>query len=423
MIEDLAENLVYGRKVLVRALPNSGRSLLLEEVARRYAEVTGEQPIIVRPGDGQTPESVVRAVTREVRKVASAALLIDDWGYMMRSSPSTPWQQRLNSLCVDGPLGNVVGVLLTASSGENLSQTGIPGSPLADAVHEVRGMPIPEAVDMVEQLRKHGVTLPRAEALVESFGGHTRLLEAAQSGDPREEVRRCMFQIAAKVGNEGASRILNLSRKPGLHLAYQPSDEHLVPAVYAPFPGRTAVLPALHQAGLADLLPGSGDSWPASQSRSSDRLSARLMAGDDAYWFDRYMYSALPELLQTLNRVSLTLNGRAMTLRLLSGSPRSPVGSTDATHVVSAFSAFARRGLTVQWHWVDQRDIIPMHDRQLVFRSQTDGYHLPPADRIVGRVSPGNEVDAYLPRAPLGRMESAWSRSKCWACLSPSISH
>ncbi|HEY2042657.1 MAG TPA: hypothetical protein VGH11_08275 [Jatrophihabitans sp.] len=418
-MDDITEKLLYGQKILVRALPKSGRSTLLEAISRRYAEISGHDSVVVRYGDGQAPEMVVKQVEDRVAAASSAALLIDDWGNFLRSAPKESWQPRLNNLCVDGPFARTIGVLMTASAAENLSRTAACGSPLVDAVHEVRGMPVPEASFVIEELEHRGLHRDSAQSLVEHFGGHRDLLRAAEEGDPEAQIRRSVLQVAAKVGHDGAARILDLGRKAGLHLARQSIDEFLVPAVYAPEAGRTALLPSLLDGGLVKLLPGAGDSWPSKQELSADRLLTRFMSGEDAFWFDRYLYSALPELLDVLRAVAASAFAE-MTLRLLSGPP---TAGFRPEPVVAAFERFRADGLIVYWHQVAYGDIHPMHDRQLLFRSSIDGYHLPPADRIVGRVAPGNENDAYLARAPLGRMESAWRRSSCWACASGDRRH
>jgi hypothetical protein len=77
----------------------------------------------------------------------------------------------------------------------------------------------------------------------------------------------------------------------------------------------------------------------------------------------------------------------------------------------------------MSWHAVDARDIAGLHDRQLLVVERVDGFHMPPADRVVGLVPPGNENDAYLARAPVSQMLRAWSRSRCYACSKRGTPH
>lgn len=424
LVESLVESMLYGRKVLVRTLPRAGRTSLLHAVAIRYRSVAGFPPIHLGSGDGLSAGECVAELRASVSAHGTAAVLLDDWEEFLKKGS---WQPRLNAVCVDGPNATAIGVLLTTRAPSRSSLRVGPESPLVDAVNEVRGLPPLSLEHSVRTLVDAGIPEEEATRIADVVGCHPEMILGAISGDLEGAARESALQIAAALGADGTSRLVELSRRPGLTLPLEAADERLVPAVHR-VGDRVSVARGLLEGGLLDMLAASGSSWPEVPEASARRLAARLLAGAEPIWFDRYLVGAIPELLDMLDRVvrfcqgSTKMQGSTKTLRLLSGPARG--AEREHLEVLRArIDGWQREGVSVFWHSVDARDIADLHARQVIYSDRVDGYSMPPADRIVGRVPPGNENDAYLSKAPAPRVRQAWERSTCWCCASTPSPH
>lgn len=135
LVDRIVEGLLSGQKVVLRGLPKSGRTVLLEAVAAEAERLLEIPPVRF---DGHT--SITALEPRLERLIADSRrgfglLLVDDLGTLLRSTHGATWQTRLNSQCVDGPHAKSIGVLMSCGTGENLSRIGLPGSPLVDSAH------------------------------------------------------------------------------------------------------------------------------------------------------------------------------------------------------------------------------------------------------------------------------------------------
>ncbi|WP_405659412.1 hypothetical protein [Streptomyces sp. NBC_00079] len=416
----IVEHLAYGQIVILRAMPDSGRSVLLASVAEKYKEIIGCAPRILRPEGQADPDSVVQEVELQISRWGQAALLLDDWGRMVRSFPDIPWQQRMTRLCVDGAQAVSTGALIVGAPGENLSRFGEQASPLVDAAHEVFLMPLLTVEEISQALREAGIGSVEAESTALEYGGSVGLLRSYVDGQLTEaEIEEAVVSVAYHAQSDAAQRIIDLSRREGLELACDEIDVRLCPVVIRTSSGRSMIAKAFHSRGVKDLVSGSGAAWPRDRKAAVQRFYCRIYGSDDAFWYDRYLSTGLPDLTDFLDELSIMAEGRNRTLRLLSGSPLNPIEPVVQARFVAAATTWAARGLHVYWHAVQRRDIGPLHDRQLVSRSRLEGHHLPPADRLVGKVPAGNENDALLPHGPIAFIEAAWLRSSCLMCSGP----
>ncbi|WP_326773017.1 hypothetical protein [Streptomyces sp. NBC_01445] len=421
LAEAIVEHLAYGQIVILRAMPGSGRSVLLSNIADKYKDIIGCAPRILRPEEKTDPDSVVQEVESQIARWGQAALLLDDWGRMVRSSPDTPWQQRMTRLCVDGPQAISTGALVVGAPGENLSRFGEQASPLVDAAHEVFLMPLLTVEEISQALCEAGIDGVEAQSAAREYGGSVGLLRSYADGRLTEaKIEEAVVSVAYHAQSDAAQRIIDLSRKEGLELACDDIDVRLCPVVIRTSSGRSMIARAFHSRNIKDLVTGSGPAWPRDRKSAVQRFYCRIYGSDDVFWYDRYMSTGLPDLTDFLGELSTVAEGRNRTLRLLSGSPFKQIEPAVQARFVSAATTWAARGLHVYWHTVQKRDIGPLHDRQLVSRSRLEGHHLPPADRMVGKVPAGNENDALLPHAPIASIEAAWLSSSCLMCPAPS---
>ena len=418
LTERIVECLAYGQKVLLRGMPKSGRSYVADAVAADVERVLDIAPArFQRDIDIAALEPGLEKVITDARR-GLGVILIDGFGTLLRSADGATWQTRLNSQCVDGPHAKSIGMLITCGTGESLSRIGLPGSPVVDSANVVLFTPILPRGDVISALAASGTEITRATNLVSEYGGHLALVAKAAASDTARAVgsyvEEVLLEAVAHTAPEAAERLLDLARRPGRQLASIPVDQGLAPLVFHPEAGATQLVPALRQAGLGNLLIGGAESWPSELKASVRRFQARTYGQKRVLWFDRYFGRGCRRLMTVLDAVAV--GWRASELQLLGSNP----GVEDLpTHLLEEFqvrqSAWRKQGLEVAWHVIDDGDFARMHDRQLVSAERTDGYSMPPCTRMIGHDPVGNAVDAYLPRAPVGRLLDAWSRSRLFA--------
>jgi hypothetical protein len=421
--DQVAGDLRNGKILLFKGLPRSGRTALVRAVQRAYDDTSDRPAVSLHLSTRSDPELIAYRLRDAVTKHGHAAVLIDDWGTLLRSQQGGMWQSRLRMACVDWPEASGVGALIVSGVGEDLSRSGVPGSPLADAANVVLHWPLPSQTEIVGSLLRGGWAAEEARTAVAQYGAHPELLNLSTTGVlPANTLSNTVLSVVGAVGAEGAARLLDLGRKPDAHLATETMDGLLVAAVYSPSPGRTALVAALRDAGLLGLLPGGMSRWPETMAESVRRFHARIYGKRDLIWSDRYIGYNSSALARFLDDLSVL--GQTCWLRLLSRRPPAAVaGSAERESFTGRLPIWKHRGLEVSWHTYNWNDDLALHDRQLLAVDRRDGYHLPPVDRMVGVVHPGNENDAYLPRIAVNHVLDVWARSRCYACLRNRVQH
>lgn len=356
---------------------------------------------------------VIDQAERAAEEHGVAVILVDDVGLLLRSAAGPGIQARLTAATVDGKRARDIGVLLVASHADALSRTGLRGSPIADAANRYLAMPLLTGVEITSALVSAGESLPQAAALVALCGAHLPLIDQSRASAQRAsdaDIAQAMLKAVAGLHAGGANRVLDLARRPDRALPTLLTDSELPPLVWQVAADRTQLCPVLVTAGMADLVPGGRQTWPSDPAASALRFRARTYGAPEALWCDRYFGSGIAEFIRFIDR--LAQMGGTFRLSLL-GSNEGVVGLP--THLRERlrerFRSWSARGLEISWRIVRAEDFADLHDRQIIFPHRLDGYHLPPCDRITGRVPVGNENDAYLPRAPVTKLLEAWSRA------------
>lgn len=418
VVDRIVEHVAGGQKVVLRGMPKSGRSYIVDSVGTEAARVLGIVPVRFNGDDdvAALEPGLERAIADA--KLGLGLILIDGLGGLLRSVHGATWQTRLNSQCVDGGYANSIGVLIACGTGENLSRIGLPGSPLADSANVVLFAPTLSKRDVISALTACGTEATRAAKLVSEYGGHLALIADAEVSDSARAqdgyVEGMVLEAVAYTSSEAAERLLDLGRRPNHQLASSPVDEGLAPLVFHPEAGSTQLVPALRRAGLGSLLIGSDESWPSELKASTRRFRARTYGQKRVLWFDRYFGRGCRRLVGFLDVVAA---GSGTSELLLLGSNAGVENLPP--YLLEEFqlrqAEWRKHGLEVAWHLVDDADFTRMHDRQLISVSRTDGYSMPPCTRVIGHDPVGNAVDTYLPRAPVSRLLDAWSRSRVFA--------
>ncbi|WP_375765097.1 hypothetical protein NR798_25615 [Archangium gephyra] len=411
----IAEHLSDGHVVILRGLPSSGRTTTMDIVAEKLNSTLGIQVEKINPKTSSAEfEAVLPRAMKSAESLGFSSIVVDDFGALLRLSQGGVWQARLNSVCVDGALARHIGVLLVCGQGENVSRTGLKGSPLADAANLSLQVPCLAAAEVALSLEAEGLSDEQTKQLVSRYGCHLGLLSKAQKSPNLEvdtaSLEQAILKSVSKLTLEGAERILDLARKPTHSLASMPSDLGLSSLVFHPQPGRTQLVPALEQAGISKLLIGGVDAWPSDFHESVRRFRARIHGESEVLWFDRYFGSGLRDLMKFLD--ALADGSERLSLRLLG----SAAGTDDLPDYLlrlfrARLSHWKNKGMSVSWRLIAQEDFVEMHDRQLISLSRVDGYNLPACDRITGHQPVGNTNDSYLPRAPVSRILLAWDNS------------
>jgi hypothetical protein len=250
----------------------------------------------------------------------------------------------------------------------------------------------------------------RAASAVEAYGGDLNLLGLAgadaNGNAPRPAIAEAVLRAVSFMTPAAAARVVALARKAERGLASVADDHEIGPIAYLR-DGRTLIGSAFVKDGLVELVAGGSPNWPSAISAAARRFQARIHDRPESLWFDRYLGVGITALQQFLATVAnLGYVGR---LHLLSSQKGiASISPTEKAAFETAAQGWIRKGMVVDWRLISPADWAPLHDRQLVSMGRIDGYSLPPADRVVCATPAGNEVDRYLPLAPVSLLNDAW---------------
>lgn len=414
LAEEITDHLLDGDVVVLLGQPSSGRTSVVQLVRELASAVCWVSQTIDPEIESEEAVASVAAAVAEAENSGLGIIVVDDLGKLLRTAAGGSLQSRLTAAAVDGPRARDIGVLLTATYADALSRTGLRGSPVADAAQRYVAMPLLSGDEVVSTLVAAGETSDKAASLVETYGSHLLLIELARryGGSLGEvQVREATLGAVAGLHAGGASRVLDLARRQERGLPTAAIDAELPPLVWKSETGRSRLSLALVAGGIADLLPGSVATWPSDPATSVLRFRARTYGAREALWFDRYFGSGLIDFIHFIDRLA-QMSGPLQLDLLGSNNGIDGLPERIKARFRERMHSWRSRGLCIEWRLIDGRDYADFHDRQLVFPHRIDGYHLPPCDRITGRTAVGNENDAYLPRAPVAAITTAWQRAR-----------
>ncbi|GHF74984.1 ATP-binding protein [Streptomyces griseosporeus] len=409
-VDQVCEYLIDGETVIVRGVPGSGKTVLLEAVARELGETS-----VCTWGRDYTDDNQQERTTafqEGVRKAldrhGAAHLLFDDYPHALRNTHGLRLQRQLLQLLVDGEQAVDTGALLTGRWGRSMHLVSS-GSPLV-ARARVVALPVAREADFAE------VGCAGSADALEAVGGNAALLGKVVPVLGRaalHQVRDTAEALAPKwiqdVPWEAASWIKRVVRGGPAAL---PADDSAIEAL-APLlvpagerrdgTPRYGVVRALHADAARATLDGRAPTWPATWQASVKTFCGFLSGVPEAVWVDRYMAAKPAQLLRFVGAVRAVCR---TPLRLLIAK-----NPNDTALTAADVAAFARERCQVRiMHPGDRKQL---HDRQLIFLGDLEGgVVLPTARVLMSQDPPGSAVAVRAPTLDRKLILDAWGRAR-----------
>ncbi|MFI8218326.1 AAA family ATPase [Streptomyces sp. NPDC085932] len=404
-VDQVCGYLIDGETLIVRGVPGTGKTVLLEAVARE----PGETSVCARGREftDDNQQERTTALREGVRKAldrhGAAHLLFDDYPHALRNTHGLRLQRQLLRLLVDGEGALDVGALLTGRWGRSMHLVST-GSPLV-ARARVVALPVAEKADFEAM---DCVGSPQA---AEAVGGNTALLAKVVQVLGRaalHQVRDSAEALAPKwvedVPWEAATWIKRVVREGPAALPGDDSAvEALAPLLVPADERRYGVVRALHSEAARATLDGRAPTWPATWQESVKTFCGPLSGVPEAVWVDRYMAVKPEPLLRFVAAVRATCR---TPLRLLVAKNKN-----DTAWTAADIRAFARQHCEVRiMHPGDRRQL---HDRQLIFLGDLEGgVILPTARVLMCQDPPGSAVAVRAPTLDRKLILDAWGRAQ-----------
>lgn len=401
-IERLAERVLDGEIVLVRALPRWGLSTVCKSVVTILGDsaVAVEGRTVKEVNQKDIRDSIDEKVSRNIDKHGCAQLIFDDYGRAIRRSQGGTLHSMLYRLLVDSEDARDTGALLIARSGDSLDLN-FSGSPL---ISRARSVILPSLgaddsatlsidIDILREMAGDSTWLARQLLGVSNRQGRVGAIEHLNSDRRRivEALPPAAVEVLAGV-------------KPGRDCDVI-SKEALLSLGSFDAAGTFKPAKLVSESTLLDEVEIRNPGWPT-DSGDSIRIFADMLAGvEDAIWVDRYLFAdplRVRRFLLRLRRLTSTQ------LRLLVSSD--PGRPDLAVSICTALEDID--GVKVRF--MDRNDRRKLHDRHLVFPAMRNGIILPTARVILGVDDPGSAVSVAMPALAINYAE-CWSRgTRVW---------
>ena len=395
-VDDVADRLLAGDRLLVRGLPRSGKTLL----ARAVADLLGETAIYV-DGANITEQNQAEQHARlradvedRVQTHDCAQLVFDGYGRAIRRSRGAILHSQLYGQLVDGSRSRDIGALFTSRYADALDIK-VSGSPLLGRVTVIE---LPTLTDA--DASKLGLDLETARS---SFGDSTTLARLALNAEPMGSADGIVDFLsinATSLGRDlppGAVQVLVGARNFG---EADGMSRRALRSLGSASDGGYRVARVVADSRLVSELGAKNHRWPGTDAASVDRFCELIDDCLNALWVDRYLFEHPEPLARFLTSVR---RSTAVPIRLL-GKP-----VTDHRVVRVGISAHIDKVPNVEARVMSYQDVKALHDRHLVDPTRGIGFVLPTADVILGRVEPGSAVSVVMPSLDFN-YDDCWSR-------------
>lgn len=401
-VQNVCEFLIDGELVILRGLPSSGKTALLDAVARELADTSvvtrgrsyTEQDQSSRRGD------LERCINELLRKHGTAHLLFDDYPHALQRSQGLRLQRMLLHLLIDGDRAVDVGALLTGRWARSMHLVSR-GSPLIPRARLV-SLPLPTDADF------EAVGALEAKEISATVGGNAAMLAKLIHvfGKPSlQQVCESAELLAPRWVQDApwdAVRWMKEVIRNGP--APLPDDslaaEALAPLVFAAGEGVYDVVGALRSQQAVAELDGRAPTWPSAWTDAVPTFCGLLDAAPAVVWVDRYLAVDPPLLLRFIQDVRKACATR---LKLLIARDKSR--HIDAS-VVAAFAA-----LNCEIRTMHPGDRKQLHDRHLIFLGGRQGGVVMPTGRVVlCQDPPGAAMAIQAPLLDQKLIIEAWDR-------------
>ncbi|MER7785329.1 hypothetical protein ABTZ92_24300 [Streptomyces albidoflavus] len=403
-VQSVCECLIDGELVILKGLPSSGKTALLDAVARELAETS-----VVTRGRSYTEqdqslrrENLERQVKELLRKHGTAHLLFDDYPHALQRSQGLRLQRLLLHLLVDGERAVDVGALLTGRWARSMHLVSS-GSPLIPRARLVQ-LPLPTEVDF------QAVGAFERTKVSATVGGNAALLAKLTHvfGKPSlHQVRESAELLAPRWVQDAPWEAVRWMKEVIRHgPAPLPDDslaaEALAPLVFAAGKGSYDVVRALRSPQAIAELDGRAPTWPAVWAEAVTTFCGLLDAAPAVVWVDRYLAVDPPPLLRFIQDVRKTCATR---FKLL-------IAKDQAQNIgVSAVASFA--ALDCEIRTMHPGDRKQLHDRHLIFQGGRQGGVVMPTGRVVlCQDPPGAAMAVQAPLLDQKLIVEAWNRGR-----------
>jgi len=392
-IEDVAERLLDGRRLVVQGAPGSGKTFLADAVCALLGDsaIRVEGRAFTEQNQVTVREGLMSKASEAVDRHGFGQIIFDDYHLALRRSQGRSLQNSLVSLLVDGEKSRDLGALLF--------------SRFAGPIHiDGRGSPLISRCDFVtlpawsnEDLAQTGFTSREVMDAVGDLAANLDRL-AINSNWVEHRAQQMRAGLASTLDDLSAEAIRAVELA-NLEHAPRASDREALRGLFADV-GLSAI--AIHS-GIQEACSQLSEGWPSALSESAARF-ARLLEGQSrALWSDRYLFKDVGLLEKFLSAV----RGETDTRILLLGTLRPGDMTVDPRDLIALCETVPNVEARVMLSG-DRRDL---HDRHLVFLQSASGWVLPTADVIMCATPAGSAVASRVPRFGID-YQSIWERSR-----------
>ncbi|MFI2210028.1 hypothetical protein [Streptomyces sp. NPDC020141] len=403
-VQTVCEYLIDGEIIIVRGVPDSGKTTLLNAVEKELGDtsVSTRGRAYTEEDQSARSENVQKQVGEVLDRHGTAQLLFDDYPHALRRSHGVRLQRQLLHLLVDGEHSVDMGALLTGRWARSMHLVSS-GSPL---VARARVMPLPTPAEADFEAVGCSRSLDAAAAV----GGNTALLARVTSvlGRPALHQVRDSAELRAPQWVEDAPWDAVQWIKNVVHNgpAALPSDdfaaEALAPLVFSVGDGLYDVMSALKSDAALVALDGRAPTWPDRWTESVTTFCGLLAGATSVVWVDRYLAVNPSAMLHFVEDVRGTCGTRILML-----IAQDQAGKVDAS-VMAALKA-----LDCEIRTMHPGDRKRLHDRHLIFLGGRRGGVVMPTGRVVlCEDPPGTAMAVQAPLLDQSLIREAWGRGR-----------
>jgi energy-coupling factor transporter ATP-binding protein EcfA2 len=399
-VEQIALQLLDGRRILVRGLPRSGKTWLAQAVASTLQEtaLTVRGRNFEEGNQATLRETIISDLDDRLQEHRSVQLIFDDYHLALRRTQGKRLQARLVARLIDSPLAQDTGALFLARQSSVLHLP-MRGSPLVSRLQVVQ-QPRWSAADIQDSCPKESVEY-LASRLGMSIPNLIQYLSA--DGDRyKHHVQRLAIDGPSILDDLPPNSLQALAGSKTLAELDESDIDQMVGLVWQSDEQSLSWVDAVHDADLRSMLSGGSGSWPAEQKNSAEKFSALVAGCEGVIWSDRFMFvdpDSLAKFLLAVRSVS------GIHMQLL-GSDWDGATRIDARNLRTV-AAIA--GVELRFMTFDDRKAL--HDRHLARRGEAGGWVLPTVDVILSQKAPGSALATKAPRFTLN-YEKVWGRSR-----------
>lgn len=384
-----------GRRLLVRALPRSGKSWFAERILAGLGEtgILAEGRHYSEDNQAALRANIIERLKDCVKQRGSAQLVFDDYHKALSRSQGARLQAQLHAVLVDAPEARDIGAIFFARQITPV-HLDVRGSPL---VSRLEPAALPEWVD--SDLAHYGIR---------EVPDHLESLIGRNLGDLHRYSVGGYSRVEERLKIDAGSIVQDLPADVTEALAGQRQLASLSPAATCQMAGLTCVVGdeiQLSRAAKAADVEGRvrrTGQWPADPKAGSQSFAELLDGCARALWSDRYL-AVDPQRLTSFLLLVREHTSCHLDLLMSDRIPNTAINFTDLSQVEASCPAVVIRLMT-------PADRQQLHDRHLVRLEESGGWAIPTFDVLTGVQPPGSAVATRAAGFGVDYSE-IWSRS------------